>query len=105
MDGINDMGGMQGFGRVQKLTADPPFAEPWEGKAFVIGALAARISGTNLHAYRHAINRVPPPEYLVGYWNRWTMARSISVIGWSNRCRRTNARRDWYFRTSGSGTA
>ena len=73
MDGIHDMGGMQGFGHVQQLTAAPPFAEPWEGKAFVIGALAARISGTNLHAFRYAIERVPPREYLVGYWDRWTI--------------------------------
>src|SRR5215469_4475397 len=64
---------MQGFGSVPELTDAGPFAEPWEGKAFVIGALAARISGGNLHAFRHAIERVPPSEYLVGYWNRWTI--------------------------------
>ena len=73
MDGIHDVGGMQGFGHVPELADAPPFDEPWEGKAFVIGALAARISGTNLHAFRHAIERVPPSEYLVGYWNRWTI--------------------------------
>lgn len=79
MDGIHDMGGMQGFGHVQKLTAAPPFQHPWEGKAFVIGALAARIAGTNLHAFRHAIERVPPPEYLRGYWNRWTIGAQIMM--------------------------
>lgn len=73
MDGIHDMGGMHGFGSMPPLTADGPFAEPWEGTAFVIGALAARISGGNLHAFRHAIERVPPSEYLAGYWNRWTI--------------------------------
>jgi nitrile hydratase subunit beta len=73
VDGIHDLGGMQGFGHVQELTAAGPFAAPWEGKAFVIGALAARISGGNLHAFRHAIERVPPSEYMVGYWNRWTI--------------------------------
>jgi nitrile hydratase subunit beta len=73
MDGIHDLGGAEGFGPVPPLTAAPPFAEPWEGKAFVIGALAARISGGNLHAFRHAIERVPSPEYLAGYWNRWTI--------------------------------
>jgi nitrile hydratase subunit beta len=73
VDGVHDMGGMQGFGHVRPLSDAPPFAEPWEGTAFVIGALAARIAGTNLHAFRHAIERVPPPEYLAGYWNRWTI--------------------------------
>lgn len=79
MDGIHDVGGMQGFGHVQELTDAPPFAQPWEGKAFVIGALAARIAGTNLHAFRHAIERVPPREYLVGYWNRWTIGAQIMM--------------------------
>jgi nitrile hydratase subunit beta len=79
MDGIHDLGGMQGFGQVQELTDDGPFAEPWEGKAFVIGALSARIAGGNLHAMRHAIERVPPSEYLVGYWNRWTIGAQIMM--------------------------
>ncbi|MGN6175688.1 MAG: nitrile hydratase subunit beta [Streptosporangiaceae bacterium] len=79
MDGIHDMGGRHGFGQVETPTDAPPFAEAWEGKAFVIGALAARIAGTNLHAFRHAIERVPPDEYLVGYWNRWTIGAQIMM--------------------------
>jgi len=68
---------MHGFGHVEPLTDAPPFAEPWEGKAFVIGALSARIAGGNLHAMRHGIERVPPSEYLAGYWNRWTIGAQI----------------------------
>ena len=79
MDGIHDMGGKRGFGQLEKPTDAPPFSEPWEGKAFVIGALAARIAGTNLHAFRHAIERVPPDEYLAGYWNRWTIGAQIMM--------------------------
>src|SRR5262249_38658244 len=79
VEGIHDMGGKQGFGEVPELTDAPPFAEAWEGKAFVIGALAARIAGTNLHAFRHAIEGVPPDEYLVGYWNRWTIGAQIMM--------------------------
>lgn len=71
MDGIHDVGGMQGFGHTKALEAGPPFAEPWEGKAFALGLLAIRAAGANLHAFRHAIDRVPPVEYLSGYYNRW----------------------------------
>lgn len=71
MDGIHDMGGMQGFGRTMTPRAGPPFAEPWEGKAFALGLLAIRAAGSNLHAFRHAVERVPPADYLSGYYSRW----------------------------------
>src|SRR5215831_19040916 len=67
------MGGMQGFGRTMAARAGGPFAEPWEGKAFALGLLAIRASGANLHAFRHAIERVAPREYLSGYYDRWLM--------------------------------
>jgi nitrile hydratase beta subunit len=73
LDGIHDLGGMQGFGRTITPRSEPTFAEPWEGKAFALGLLAIRVSGTNLHAFRHAINRVPPREYLGGYYGRWAL--------------------------------
>ena len=65
------MGGMQGFGRTMPPNQGPPFAEPWEGKAFALGLLAIRVAGANLHAFRYAIERVPPAEYLSGYYSRW----------------------------------
>src|SRR5260221_4309420 len=67
------MGGMQGFGRTMTPHPGPPFADPWEGKAFALGLLAIRASGANMHAFRHAIERVPPAEYLSGYSARWLM--------------------------------
>jgi len=73
VDGIHDMGGMQGFGHMMTPHAGPPFAEPWEGKAFALGLLAIRASGANLHAFRHAIERVPPADYLSAYYARWLM--------------------------------
>src|SRR5258708_15930732 len=73
VDGIHDMGGMQGFGRTMTPHPGPPFADPWEGKAFALGLLAIRASGANMHAFRHAIERVPPAEYLSGYYARRLM--------------------------------
>jgi nitrile hydratase beta subunit len=73
VDGIHDVGGMQGFGHTEPLTAGPPFAEPWEGRAFALGLLAIRAAGANLHAFRHAIERVPPADYLAGYYGRWLL--------------------------------
>ena len=57
MDGIHDMGGTHGWGTVTIPPDEPVFAEPWEAKAFAFGALSARLSGRNLDAMRHAIER------------------------------------------------
>jgi nitrile hydratase len=77
VDGIADIGGKQGFGQVPPLTAEPPFAEPWEGKAFALGLLSIRAAGANLHAFRHALERVPPLDYLGDYYDRWLHASQL----------------------------
>jgi nitrile hydratase len=73
VDTIADMGGMQGFGSVDLTPPDdPPFHEDWERKAFAMALLSMRISGTNLDAFRNALNRQHPLDYLLdGYYGRW----------------------------------
>jgi nitrile hydratase beta subunit len=72
VDGIHDMGGMQGFGPVHYDPDEPVFQENWHRRVFGMGALAARLSGTNQPAFRHAIERVHPLQYLSdGYYGRW----------------------------------
>jgi nitrile hydratase len=73
------MGGKQGFGHVRPLTAEPPFAEPWEGKAFALGILSIRAAGTNIHAFRYALARVPPLDYLANYYDRWLHAAQLML--------------------------
>ena len=79
MDGIHDMGGKQGFGHVPPLTAEPPFAEPWEGKAFALALLSIRAAGANTPAFRYALERVPPGDYLASYYHRWLIASQIML--------------------------
>ena len=79
MDGIHDMGGKQGFGHVPPLTAEPAFAEPWEGKAFALALLSIRAAGANTPAFRYALERVPPTDYLASYYHRWLIASQIML--------------------------
>lgn len=82
MDSIADLGGMQGWGRVSAPVAgEPPFAEPWEGRAFAMTLLAmGRISGRNLDAFRYALGRLHPVDYLVdGYYGRWLNAAELML--------------------------
>jgi len=72
VDGIQDMGGTQGWGTVTIAPDEAVFDEPWQAKAFAFGALSARLSGQNLDAMRHAIDRLHPYDYLAcGYYGRW----------------------------------
>ena len=74
MDGVHDLGGMQNMGAVQLPEPNEPvFHEPWEARIFAIGALCqSRLTGANLDAFRFAIDRTPPDEYLaLPYYNRW----------------------------------
>lgn len=72
MDSIHDMGGMQGFGSVTYDPDEPVFEEDWHRKVFAFGAFTARLSGTNQNAFRHALERLHPVQYLAeGYYGRW----------------------------------
>lgn len=73
MDGIHDMGGMQDWGAVDAPPHDDPvFAEEWEKRAFALALLSMRVSGANLDAFRHSMNRLAPLDYLAdGYYGRW----------------------------------
>jgi nitrile hydratase len=67
------MGGMQDFGSVDAPSPDErPFTEEWERRAFAMALLAMRVSGTNLDAFRHSMDRLTPLDYLAdGYYGRW----------------------------------
>jgi nitrile hydratase subunit beta len=81
MDGIADMGGMQGWGRVQRPGDEPVFREKWEGRAFALGLLSMRTSGTNLDSFRHALDRQRPMDYIAdGYYGRWCHAAETLLV-------------------------
>jgi nitrile hydratase subunit beta len=79
MNGIHDMGGMQDMGPVRHEDQEPPFHEAWEGRIFAISR-ALRTSGLNVDASRHAIEQIPPAEYLrMSYYERW-ITRNIELL-------------------------
>lgn len=78
MDGIADMGGIQGWGTLTKPAPEPVFDEKWEARAFALALLSMRLSGTNLDAFRHALERLSPADYLFdGYYGRWLHAAEL----------------------------
>ncbi|MYJ34838.1 MAG: nitrile hydratase subunit beta [Acidimicrobiaceae bacterium] len=81
MDGIHDMGGMQGWGTVAIDPDEPVFREPWHGRAFAMGAMSMGLSGTNLDAFRHGLERLHPYDYLAdGYYGRWLACAETLLV-------------------------
>jgi nitrile hydratase len=83
MDGIADMGGTEGWGPVPPpREGEPVFAEPWEGRAFALTLLTMnRVSGRNLDAFRHALERLDRSAYLDdGYYGRWLNAAELMLV-------------------------
>lgn len=76
MDGIHDLGGVQGFGRVQhtanSLSYKPVFHEDWENLGYSLLFLgAAELGLFNVDELRHAIERMEPRQYLASsYYDR-----------------------------------
>lgn len=72
MNGLHDLGGMQGFGPVVIEPHEPPFHHPWERRAFAITLAAGYLGEWNVDQSRAAREQLPPAEYLVtSYYEVW----------------------------------
>jgi len=71
MDGMHDLGGKQGFGRVRYSLRAETFHEPWEKRVNALYSLAVKLGIFNMDEYRHAIERMEPRHYLsASYYER-----------------------------------
>ena len=72
MNGVHDLGGMHGFGPVEREPDEPVFHAPWE--AVVVAIRRSRAIGRlfNIDEFRHSIERMEPAHYLgSSYYERW----------------------------------
>ncbi|HEU5318904.1 MAG TPA: hypothetical protein VFX49_22515 [Chloroflexota bacterium] len=74
MNGIHDLGGMHGFGPVERDGAEPVFGEPWQGRVFAMALLAP-------FGVRRLIETLPPAQYLASaYYERWLAALEDGLL-------------------------
>lgn len=72
MNGIHDMGGMDGFGAViPEAEAGPVFHAAWEGDVMAINRVMGAIGAWNIDQGRYGIEVLPPQLYLKSYYRRW----------------------------------
>ena len=74
MNGIHDMGGMQGFGKVEPEPNEPPFHTEWEGRALAMNRAMSYAKLWNIDRSRASIEEFPPHDYLtMSYYQKWAV--------------------------------
>ena len=72
MNGVHDMGGMQGFGPVVPEPDEPRFHDAWERRAFGLTLAMGATGMWNLDQTRAARESLPPAQYLASsYYQIW----------------------------------
>jgi nitrile hydratase subunit beta len=81
MSRANDVGGMQGFGPVEREATEPAFSADWEAHVFAINRALIGAGIYNLDEFRDAIERMAPQHYLgSSYYEKWFHAvRTLCV--------------------------
>ena len=77
MNGVHDLGGMQGFGpvRPEPESEEPVFHEAWEGRVYAMVRLIGGLGLWNLDMVRHTRESLPPADYLAfSYYEIWFAA-------------------------------
>ena len=80
MDGVHDMGGMDGFGKVEAEQNEPPFHAPWEGRVLAMQRAMGYAGAWHIDHSRFAQEKLPPLSYLgSSYYQRWMLAMEKNV--------------------------
>jgi nitrile hydratase beta subunit len=72
VNGLHDLGGMQGFGPIVIEPDEPAFHHPWERRAFAITLAAGYLGEWNIDQSRAVRERLPPTASLTtSYYEVW----------------------------------
>ncbi len=80
MDGIHDVGGMQGFGPATWPGAEDVLPRDWDARAFAL-AIASSSPTRSTHAFRHTIERIGHARYLeASYYEKWLYEAEQALV-------------------------
>ena len=82
MNGIHDLGGMEGFGGIEIEADEPTFHARWQGRAFALNVLGIGVlRAYNTDEYRHAVERMAPAHYLgASYYERMLTGAATLLV-------------------------
>ena len=79
MNGVHDMGGMQGLGRIEPEPEGHAFHADWEGRVNAMSL--ASPTRSNIDAGRHQRELIPGPDYLrMTYYEKWFRSLSDRLL-------------------------
>ena len=81
MNGVHDMGGMDGFGKVEPEANEPTFHEAWEARVMAMVRAMGANGGLNIDSQRFARESLPPEVYLASsYYKKWFLAVENQLV-------------------------
>jgi nitrile hydratase len=81
VDGVHDMGGMDGFGAVVVEEGEPVFHAAWEGRVLAMTRAMGAARAWNIDVARFAMERLPPAVYLTSsYYERWLRGLETNLV-------------------------
>jgi nitrile hydratase beta subunit len=75
VNGIHDLGGMHGFGPIEREANEPVFHAEWERRVLALAVSTMGVRHYNVDEFRRSIECMPPASYLAAtYYQRWLFA-------------------------------
>ena len=72
MNGVHDMGGMHGMGRIDAERDEPVFHHDWEKRVLAIALATGFLRRWNIDMGRFTIEQMPAADYLqASYYEKW----------------------------------
>jgi nitrile hydratase subunit beta len=84
MDGVHDMGGMHGFGKVEPEQDEPVFHEAWEARTFALCGAMLYTGVWGMDHRRFAREQISPDVYLASsYYKKWELGleKQLTELG------------------------
>jgi nitrile hydratase beta subunit len=81
MNGVHDMGGMDGFGKVEAEPDEPTFHAPWEGRVMAMVRAMGANAGFNIDMQRFSRESIAPATYLsASYYQKWLLGLMRTLV-------------------------
>jgi nitrile hydratase subunit beta len=81
MNGVHDMGGMDGFGKVEAEPNEPMFHQEWEGRVLAMVRAMGAAGAYNIDTSRLYRESLQPEVYLTSsYYKKWLLGLENNLI-------------------------